>query len=276
MPEIVGVRFRNQGKVYYFDPDNIVLREEDKVIVETSRGMECGDVVEANRFILDSEWDQPLKKVIRLATTADIEQIRENRRKEREAVAICESKVEEHKLDMRLIRAEYTFDRSKLLIYFTADGRVDFRQLVRDLAAIFRTRIELRQIGVRDEAKMLGGIGICGREFCCSSFLNNFEPVSIKMAKTQGLSLNPTKISGACGRLMCCLNYEQNVYEELTKQTPRVGTFVSTSSGDGKITDVTMLTGMLKVLIAGEDGTYSIEEFHKDEVKVLENPRNKR
>lgn len=269
MPEIVGVRFRDQGKVYYFDPDEHILSYGSEVIVETSRGIEFGEVVIENSFIPEEECKQPLKKVVRVATDQDRNQVKENRRSEKEAVKTCAVKVEEHKLEMDLIRAEYTFDRSKLLIYFTADGRVDFRALVRDLAAIFRTRIELRQIGVRDEAKMLGGIGICGREFCCTSFLNDFEPVSIRMAKDQGLSLNPSKISGACGRLMCCLNYEEKVYTELSKTTPRAGTMVKTSMGIGKITDVNLLTGMLKVFIEDYEGSSVVESFHKKDVKVV-------
>lgn len=276
MPEIIGVRFRNQGKLYYFDPNGIKVDDGQKVIVETSRGVECGDVSIGNHSVSDVECKQPLKPILRIATDCDILQVRTNRKLEREAITICEQKVQEHKLDMRLIRAEYTFDKSKLVIYFTADGRIDFRALVRDLASIFKTRIELRQIGVRDEAKMLGGLGICGREFCCSGFLNDFQPVSIKMAKVQGLSLNPTKISGACGRLMCCLNYEQEVYEELIKETPKLGSIVDTALGIGKITDVSLLTGIIKVAVQDSEGSITVEEFNKDDVSLIKPTRQKK
>jgi cell fate regulator YaaT (PSP1 superfamily) len=207
MTEIIGVRFKNVGKIYYFDPDGLTVPKGHFVVVETSRGIEVGEVMAANHMIDDSEWTQPLKKVIRLATEADIQQMEKNKERETRARQICDEKIRQHKLDMKLIDVEYTFDNNKILFYFTADGRVDFRELVKDLAAVLKTRIELRQIGVRDEAKMLGGLGICGRPFCCATFLGEFQPVSIKMAKEQGLSLNPTKISGTCGRLMCCLKY---------------------------------------------------------------------
>ena len=215
MAEVIGVRFKEVGKVYYFDPDNKKLRIGDTVIVETSRGIECGKVAIANKEVTDEEIVHPLKKLIRKATKEDMRRLEDNHRKEKEALKICEQKVAEHKLEMKLVDVEYTFDNSKILFYFTADGRVDFRALVKDLASVFRTRIELRQIGVRDESKMLGGLGVCGRPFCCSSFLGEFHPVSIKMAKEQGLSLSPTKISGTCGRLMCCLKYEQDAYTDL-------------------------------------------------------------
>lgn len=273
MPEIVGVRFRGQGKVYYFDPAGYKVSEGQSVIVETSRGLEAGEVCEANRSISDERCSQPLKSIMRIATATDKDQVKDNRKLEREALVICEEKILSNKLDMKLIRCEYTFDRSKLLFYFTADGRVDFRSLVRDLASIFRTRIELRQIGVRDEAKMLGGLGICGREFCCSGFLTGFQPVSIKMAKSQGLSLNPAKISGSCGRLMCCLNYEQEAYEQLIRETPKKGQIVDSILGVGEIVEVNLLTGILKIVIREKDGTSTVEEFHKDDVKVVSNKK---
>src|ERR1035437_2472648 len=207
MTEVIGVRFKDTGKVYYFDPDGHKLRKQQKVIVETARGIECGEVTMENKGIDDNNVIKPLKKLIRVATDEDNKRIIDNIEREKDALTICAEKVIEHKLDMKLTEVEYTFDGSKILFYFTSDGRVDFRELVKDLAGVFRTRIELRQIGVRDEAKMLGGLGICGQQFCCSRFLNEFQPVSIKMAKEQGLSLNPTKISGSCGRLMCCLKY---------------------------------------------------------------------
>ena len=217
MAEVIGVRFKEVGKVYYFDPDGKQLKKGDRVIVETVRGIECGEVAMDNREIDDEQIVKPLKKLIRIADEKDIAQFKANKAKEKDAFAICQQKIANHNLEMKLVDVEYTFDGGKVLFYFTADGRVDFRELVKDLAGVFKTRIELRQIGVRDESKMLGGLGICGRPFCCSSFLGEFQPVSIKMAKEQGLSLNPTKISGACGRLMCCLKYEQNAYEHLLK-----------------------------------------------------------
>ncbi|MFV0399242.1 MAG: stage 0 sporulation family protein [Oscillospiraceae bacterium] len=272
MPEIVGVRFRENGKTYYFDPDGLTLDKGGQVVVETSRGVESGEVTIANKFIGEDEFNQPLKKVVRAATEEDIVQVRENREKEEEALRLCMDKVTKHKLDMKLISAEYAFDRSKVLIYFTSDGRVDFRALVKDLASVLKTRIELRQIGVRDEAKMLGGLGICGREFCCTSFLSDFQPVSIKMAKEQGLSLNPTKISGACGRLMCCLKYEQSAYENLNRITPRKGSKVETPQGVGTVIDVSLLTGFLKV--AREDSSgITIEVVHRDDIQSLRDGR---
>lgn len=247
MAEVVGVRFKDTGKVYYFDPAGLRLEKADEAIVETARGLECGKVAMENRQVADTAIVQPLKKVVRKATEADLRKAAENRRKETEAFAKCEKKIEEHKLDMKLVDVEYTFDNSKILFYFTADGRVDFRELVKDLAGLFRTRIELRQIGVRDEAKMLGGIGICGRPFCCGTFLNGFQPVSIKMAKEQGLSLNPVKISGACGRLMCCLKYEQEAYQDLLRTTPKVNAVVQTPEGKGVVVDQNLLTQKLTV-----------------------------
>lgn len=266
MPEIVGVSFRTSGKVYYFDPAGFVLEAGQQVIVETSRGMECGNIVIENRALGSEEFNQPLKKVLRVATERDLRQVARNEEREQYALEVCARKVEKHNLEMKLIDAEYAFDRSKVIIYFTADGRVDFRALVRDLASVLKTRIELRQIGVRDEAKLLGGIGICGREFCCSSFLTEFEPVSIRIAKEQNLSLNPSKISGACGRLMCCLRYEEEAYKELNRITPQQGHRVSTELGDGVVVDSNVLSGNLQIKITDDSGTESVESFHRDQV----------
>ena len=247
MTEIIGVRFKSAGKVYYFSPGEIKAENGDMVIVETARGVECGEVVMANRQVEDNEITVPLKSIIRVATPQDLKIIEQNKAKEENAFKICQEKILAHKLDMKLVDVECTFDNNKLLFYFTAETRVDFRELVKDLAAVFRTRIELRQIGVRDEAKILGGLGICGREFCCKGFLGEFQPVSIKMAKEQGLSLNPTKISVTCGRLMCCLKYEQDAYEYLLKNTPKVGAYVKTPDFKGYVEEVNLLTGKLKV-----------------------------
>lgn len=247
MAEIVGVRFKEVGKVYYFDPDGVSLKKGDRVIVETARGIECGEIAMDNRIVDDEEIVHPLKMIIREATEEDLKTVEENKKKEKEAFDICLKKIANHGLEMHLVDVEYTFDNSKILFYFTADGRVDFRELVKDLASVFRTRIELRQIGVRDESKMLGGLGMCGRPFCCGTFLGEFQPVSIKMAKEQGLSLNPVKISGTCGRLMCCLKYEQDAYEHLLKITPKQGATVETAEGRGTVVDVNLLTGVLKV-----------------------------
>lgn len=247
MTEVIGVRFKSVGKVYYFDPNGIEFDVGSHVIVETVRGIECGEVVMKNRMVDDESIVKPLKSVIRAATQEDLAHVAENERKEKEAFKICLKKIAEHKLDIKLIGVEYTFDNNKILFYFTADGRIDFRDLVKDLASVFRTRIELRQIGVRDEAKMLGGLGICGKPFCCGTFLGDFQPVSIKMAKEQGLSLNPTKISGTCGRLMCCLKFEHEAYEELIKITPKIGAYVKTANGNGTVMEVSLLTGVLKV-----------------------------
>jgi cell fate regulator YaaT (PSP1 superfamily) len=249
MAEIVGIKFRNMGKLYYFDPDGHKFARGEMAIVETTYGLECGEVVVPNREVKDEDIVKPLKKVIRPAQPEDIKRLKENMEKEKRAFDICLEKIAAHKLAMKLVNVEYTFDNSKILFYFTADGRVDFRELVKDLASVFRTRIELRQIGVRDEAKMLGGIGICGLPFCCTRFLNDFEPVSIRMAKEQGMSLNPTKISGSCGRLMCCLKYEQEIYDELLKTTPKVGAIVNTKEGRGTVLEVNLLTGNLKVVL---------------------------
>ncbi len=247
MTEIIGVRFKDAGKVYYFSPSGTKLEAGSLVIVETARGVECGEVVIANRMIEDDQITAPLKTIIRQASKQDMKILEQNKAKEENAFKICQEKILAHKLDMKLVDVECTFDNNKLLFYFTAETRVDFRELVKDLASVFRTRIELRQIGVRDESKILGGLGICGREFCCKGFLGEFQPVSIKMAKEQGLSLNPTKISGTCGRLMCCLKYEQEAYEYLQKNTPRVGAYVKTPDFKGYVEEVNLLTGKLKV-----------------------------
>ena len=247
MAIIIGVRFKEVGKIYYFDPDNTQFNKGDHVIVETSRGVECGEVAMENRELADGDVNFPLKKILRKATEQDMQRVAENREKEGKAFDICVQKIKEHKLKMKLINVEYTFDNNKILFYFTADGRVDFRELVKDLAYVFRTRIELRQIGVRDEAKMLGGLGICGRPFCCKTFMGDFQPVSIKMAKEQGMSLNPVKISGTCGRLMCCLKYEQDAYTDLLKRTPKIGAIVSTPDGKGTVVDQNLITGILTV-----------------------------
>ena len=268
MVQIVGVRFKSVGKIYYFDPNGLTLKCGENVVVETSRGVEMGTIVIENRLIEESNVVQPLKKVVRVATNDDKKTAEDNKRKESEALAICAEKVKAHKLDMKLVDVEYTFDGSKILFYFTADGRVDFRELVKDLAGVFRTRIELRQIGVRDEAKMIGSYGICGRNLCCSQFLGDFVPVSIKMAKEQGLSLNPTKISGTCGRLMCCLKYEQEAYDDLLKVTPRQGALVSTPDGKGNVVYVNLLKGKLKVSIDGGNEK-QLSEYDVKDVKVL-------
>ncbi len=265
MAEIIGVRFKSVGKVYYFEPGALDLSLGDQVIVETSRGTECGTVVIAPKTIPDEELTKPLKRVTRKATPEDLKRIQDNHEKEKQAFQLCSQKIAKHKLDMKLVDVEFTFDNNKILFYFTADGRVDFRELVKDLASVFRTRIELRQIGVRDEAKMKGGLGICGRPFCCSTFLGEFQPVSIKMAKEQGLSLNPTKISGTCGRLMCCLKYEQEAYEDLLRTTPKVGAQVRTKDGRGTVIEVNLLTGMLKV--APEKDQAAAKYYHKSEVR---------
>lgn len=268
MVQIVGARFKSVGKIYYFDPGELTLKSGTSVIVETSRGVEMGSVVIENRLVEESSVVQPLKKVIRIATDEDFKTAQESKQKEEKAFAVCAEKIKTHKLDMKLVNVEYTFDGSKILFYFTADGRVDFRELVKDLASVFRTRIELRQIGVRDEAKMIGSYGICGRNLCCSQFLGDFAPVSIKMAKEQGLSLNPTKISGTCGRLMCCLKYEQEAYEDLLKITPRQGALVSTPDGKGTVVYVNLLKGKLKVSIDGGKEK-QLSEYDVKDIKVI-------
>ena len=272
MVKIIGVRFRNVGKIYYFNPKSFQMKPGDHVIVETARGVEYGTVVLGPKEVEDKQVVQPLKDVIRMATQKDDAKEESNRKKEKEAYQICVKKIRAHQLEMKLIDVEYTFDNNKILFYFTADGRVDFRELVKDLASTFHTRIELRQIGVRDEAKMLGGLGVCGRPFCCSTFLNDFHSVSIKMAKEQGLSLSPSKISGTCGRLMCCLKYEQNSYEYLAKITPRRGTVVDSREGRGTVVDAALLTGKLKVqLDNAPEGAPVI--VNREEVRVVRAPR---
>ncbi len=267
MIEIVGVRFQNSGKVYYFAPNGLQLPLGTEVVVETARGMECGVVTIANQKIEDENVVAPLKPVVRIMTKEDHRNQEQNRQKEKRAFEVCEQKIEARGLNMKLVDVTCTFDNSKLLFYFTADSRVDFRELVKDLASVFRMRIELRQIGVRDEAKMFGGLGVCGREFCCRGYLGDFQPVSIKMAKEQGLSLNPTKISGTCGRLMCCLKHEQSVYEELQKITPRIGAFVKTPNGRGRVEDANLITGKLRIKPEKEDDVpYYID---RSEVEIL-------
>lgn len=275
MVEIIGVRFRESAKVYYFGANSRHAQKGQYVIVETARGLECAQVTLGNTMVEESEIVQPLKNIIRVASKEDIAKMHENFEKEEKAFVVCEKKIAEHGLDMRLTRVEYTFDCSKIIFFFTADGRVDFRELVKDLAAHFHSRIELRQIGVRDEAKMLGGIGICGQSFCCSRFLDEFQPVSIKMAKEQNLSPNPLKISGSCGRLMCCLKYEQDVYERLRRELPKVGESVNTPAGKGEVTDVNVLTGDLKVRIGEEEGAQPVKVNEKDLIRPEAN-RNKR
>ncbi len=276
MVKVIGVRFRNVGKIYYFDPKSLNVRSGDHVIVETARGIEYGTVVLPPREVDESKVVSPLKEVIRAATQKDILREETNRRKEKEAFQICQKKIREHNLQMKLIGAEYTFDNNKVLFYFTADGRVDFRELVKDLASVFKTRIELRQIGVRDETKILGGIGICGRPLCCNTYLSDFVPVSIKMAKEQNLSLNPTKISGACGRLMCCLKNEQETYEYLNKKMPGIGDVVVTADGlKGEVSSVNVLRQLVKVLVeTGEDK--EIMEFPVEELKVKQKHKKNR
>lgn len=269
MVKVVGIRFKKAGKIYYFDPHELEINKEDYVIVETIRGIEFGQVVVGPKEISEEELISPLKKVLRVATEEDILKNEDNKIREKEAFEICIEKVEEHGLNMKLIDVEYTFDNNKIIFYFTADGRVDFRDLVKDLASIFKTRIELRQIGVRDESKMIGGLGQCGRGLCCSTFLGEFEPVSIKMAKEQGLSLNPTKISGICGRLMCCLKYEHNTYEKILARMPEVGIEVVTPNGNGIIVDTKPLLEMVKVRIKLKDGTEEIFPFTLDQISIV-------
>lgn len=274
MAEIISVRFKDVGKNYYFDPQGKKFNVSDKVIVETSRGVECGTVSIANREIPDDELTSPLKPVLRLATKEDIRTVEENKEKEKAAFETCQKKIAEHGLKMKLVDVEYTFDRNKILFYFTADGRVDFRELVKDLAGVFRTRIELRQIGVRDESKKVGGLGICGRPFCCNTFLGDFQPVSIKMAKEQSLSLSPVKISGTCGRLMCCLKYEQEAYEHLLRVTPKNGAIVDTEEGRGTVIDFNLLTGMLTVSLEKKPDAAPII-VNRHNVKVIKDTQIK-
>ena len=277
MIEIIGVRFKKAGKLYYFDPDGMQMEEGSHAIVETVRGVEYGTVIKSNTLVDESEVIQPLKKVIRKATPEDDESEAQNRLREKDAFGICEEKIAKHGLDMKLIDVEITFDHNKLIFYFTSDERVDFRDLVKELAGVFRTRIELRQIGVRDEAKMLNGIGICGRPLCCATFLGDFQPVSIKMAKEQSLSLNPTKISGLCGRLMCCLKYEEDVYEELNKKMPSVGDIISTVDGTGEILSTNVLMQTVKAAVRKkENDPPTIDFYPVDEIKVIKAKKRKK
>ena len=269
MAEVIGVRFKEVGKIYYFDPLDNKLSVGDMVIVETARGLECGEVAMENKEISDDKLEHELKPLIRIATEEDLRKQAENKLKEKEAARICEQKIANHKLEMKLVNVEYTFDNSKIIFYFTADGRVDFRALVKDLASVFRTRIELRQIGVRDEAKMLGGLGVCGRPFCCSGFLGEFQPGSIKMAKEQGLSLSPVKISGTCGRLMCCLKYEQAAYTDLLKRTPKVGAIVNTPEGKGLVVENNLIAGTLKVKLDNTPADVAPKSFKVRQCKLL-------
>lgn len=276
MIKVIGVRFRTAGKIYYFDPVKYEIKRGDHVIVETARGIEFGTVVLSPKEVEDDKVVQPLKAVLRLATEKDMEQEAENKKKEKEAYKICLEKIRKHNLEMKLIDAEYTFDNNKVLFYFTADGRIDFRELVKDLAAVFKTRIELRQIGVRDETKIVGGIGICGRPLCCHTHLSEFAPVSIKMAKEQNLSLNPTKISGVCGRLMCCLNNEEETYEELNRKLPNVGDFVTTDDGlRGEVHSVNVLRQMVKVLIDIDDEK-ELKEYRADQLRFKKKHKNRK
>jgi cell fate regulator YaaT (PSP1 superfamily) len=272
MAQVVGIRFRNAGKTYYFDPDGKDIEVGTGVIVETAQGVEYGDVSVRTKLIPEDQVVAPLKKILRIATTNDKKKLEENKQKEEKALGIAEVKAAAHKLDMKFVRVEYTFDCAKAVFYFTSDGRVDFRELVKELASAFRTRIELRQIGVRDETKMLGGLGPCGQPCCCSRFLGGFQPVSIKMAKEQGLSLNPTKISGLCGRLMCCLKYEQDHYEKTHKKLPPVGAEVKTPDGIGKIQDINVFKESVRVTVSISDQIELREYYYKD-VRVLKMPK---
>ena len=266
MTKVIGVRFRTAGKIYYFDPAKYQIKKGDHVIVETSRGVEFGTVVSDIKEVDDSQVVQPLKPVLRIATERDEEQEQTNKKKEKDAFKICLEKIAKHNLEMKLIDAEYTFDNNKVLFYFTADGRIDFRELVKDLASVFKTRIELRQIGVRDETKIIGGMGICGRTLCCHAHLSEFVPVSIKMAKEQNLSLNPTKISGVCGRLMCCLKHEEETYEELNRKLPNIGDHVTTDDGlRGEVSAVNVLRQLVKVVVTVDDE----KEIHEYKVEQL-------
>ncbi len=269
MCNVVGVRFKEVGKIYFFDPGEDTYKTGEMVIVETARGVECGEIASGNKQVAEEEIVRPLKSIIRRATEADLKKLEKNKELEERAFSIAEKKIAEHKLEMKLVNVEYTFDGSKVLFYFTADGRVDFRALVKDLASVFRTRIELRQIGVRDEAKMLGGLGVCGKEFCCSKFLGEFQPVSIKMAKEQGLSLSPVKISGTCGRLMCCLKYEQEAYTDLLRNTPKYGAIVKTPQGKGTVVEVSLLTGTLKVKMDNTPPEAAPQSFKVKDVRII-------
>ena len=274
MTEIISVRFKSGGKEYYFDPRGTQVRAGQGVIIETSRGIEYGECVKGNTMVEDESVVAPLRPLVRIATEKDLDTVARNREKEKKAFQICQEKIADHGLDMKLVEVEYNFEGNKILFFFTSEGRVDFRALVKDLAGVFHTRIELRQIGVRDEAKMLGGLGICGRPFCCASFLDDFQPVSIKMAKTQSLSLNPTKISGTCGRLMCCLKYEQDAYEDAVKRMPKNESFVETPEGVGTVSQVNLLRETVKVRL--DDAPESPRCFHNCEICVVRNGKGKR
>ena len=276
MTRVIGVRFRTAGKIYFFSPGKYVIKKGDHVIVETARGVEYGTVVGEPREVEDDEVIKPLKPVLRTASTKDDEQEKANREKEKEAFRVCLEKIRKHNLDMKLIDAEYTFDNNKILFYFTADGRIDFRELVKDLAAVFKTRIELRQIGVRDETKIIGGYGICGRPLCCHSYLSDFVPVSIKMAKEQSLSLNPTKISGVCGRLMCCLKNEEDVYEELNRKMPGIGDICKAKDGlEGEVSSVNILRQTIKILVDVDDEK-EVHEYKLDDIEsIRKKPKKK-
>ncbi len=268
MIKVIGVRFRTAGKIYFFSPGGLELKAGDKVIVETARGVEFGSVVTGIKEVPDDQISQPLKPVIRIATQDDVRREAKNREKEKEAFKICQEKIRKHGLEMKLIDAEYTFDNNKVLFYFTADGRIDFRELVKDLASVFRTRIELRQIGVRDETKIRGGIGICGRPLCCHTYLTEFAPVSIKMAKEQNLSLNPTKISGVCGRLMCCLTNEEETYEELNSHLPSIGDYVTTPEKlKGEVQSVNVLRQTVKVIVSLDNDEKEVRDYKVDELR---------
>ena len=268
MKKIIGVRFKRLGKIYFFDPKWLEVKKGENVIVDTAQGEEIAEVVIPNRMIEEEKIVTPLKKVLRLASPKDLKHAEECRKKEKEAFEVCNKKIKEHKLDMTLTDVEYKFDNSKIIFYFTADGRIDFRELVKDLAAVYKTRIELRQIGVRDEVKRIGGNGVCGRELCCCTFLSDFETVSIKMAKEQNLSLNPAKVSGNCGRLMCCLKYEQNVYEEKIKNLPNIGAIVKTPDGQGEVTGIETLREVVKVKYE-EDDVITYKKYNAADIKII-------
>ena len=269
MKNIIGIRFKKLGKIYFFNPEGLKVKKGDKVIVETSQGEEYAEVLIPNRYVDDEKIIRPLKKVLRIATNKDTRRYEECKKIEKEAFKVCEKKIKEHGLNMTLTEVECKFDNSKVLFYFTADGRIDFRDLVRDLAAIYKTRIELRQIGVRDEVKRIGGNGVCGRELCCCTFLSDFETVSIKMAKEQNISLNPSKISGNCGRLMCCLKYENEVYEEKLRHLPNVGAIVKTEEGEGEVDNIEILKEKLRVKFRNEDGVYTYKKYDAKDVKII-------
>ena len=267
MIDIIGVRFKRAGKVYYFDPEGLEIEKGSHVIVETARGVEYGTVIISNKAVPEEQLLHPLKKVIRIASEEDDKIEEENKKKEKEAFDICKEKIKSHNLDMKLIDVEFTFDNNKIMFYFTAEGRIDFRELVKDLASIFRTRIELRQIGVRDETKMMNSIGICGRPLCCSGFLSEFQPVSIKMAKEQNLSLNPTKISGVCGRLMCCLKYEEETYKEINEKLPDIGQEVMTPDGQGTVLSVNVLRQLIRVAVIKKEGDTEVAIYPVEDIK---------